>query len=140
VQDPHNWGPVCGSRCDGRACGSRAKDRAAGLNATVRKVASGLAEPFPWSPSPTLRGVCADQEAGVWVIARRGRHKATCSPPSSTVDRLGAGAEGEGLRRLTRETCDQLVRIPDVRQRGKPERFRRQRYLPVRNPRQRNRI
>lgn len=115
VQDPHNLG-ACLRVADGM--GAHAvivpKDRAAGLNATVRKVASGAAETVPFVAVTNLARTLRElQEAGVWVVgtaseARDDLFGAKLDGPIAWV----LGAEGEGLRRLTRETCDQLVRIP----------------------------
>jgi 23S rRNA (guanosine2251-2'-O)-methyltransferase len=115
VQDPHNLG-ACLRVAD--AMGAHAvvvpKDRAAGLNATVRKVASGAAETVPLVTVTNLaRSLREIKEAGVWVVGTAGEAQgdlftAKLDGPTAWV----MGAEGEGLRRLTRETCDQLVRIP----------------------------
>lgn len=115
VQDPHNLG-ACLRVAD--AFGAHAviapKDRAAGLNATVRKVASGAAETVPFisvtNLSRTLREL---QERNVWVVGTAGEAEGDLF--SAKLDASIAwvmGAEGEGMRRLTRENCDQLVRIP----------------------------
>lgn len=115
VQDPHNLG-ACLRVAD--AMGAHAviapKDRAVGLNPTVRKVASGAAETVPFitvtNLSRTLREL---QELGVWVIGTAG--EADRDLFSMKLDGPVAwvlGAEGEGLRRLTRENCDELARIP----------------------------
>jgi 23S rRNA (guanosine2251-2'-O)-methyltransferase len=115
VQDPHNLG-ACLRVAD--AMGAHAvvvpKDRAAGLNATVRKVASGAAETVPLVTVTNLaRSLREIKEAGVWVVGTAGEAQsdlftAKLDGPTAWV----MGAEGEGMRRLTRETCDQLVRIP----------------------------
>ena len=115
VQDPHNLG-ACLRVAD--AMGAHAvvvpKDRAAGLNATVRKVASGAAETVPLVTVTNLaRSLREIKEAGIWVVGAAGEAQsdlftAKLDGPIAWV----LGAEGEGLRRLTRETCDQLVRIP----------------------------
>ncbi|MBU1690846.1 MAG: 23S rRNA (guanosine(2251)-2'-O)-methyltransferase RlmB [Gammaproteobacteria bacterium] len=115
VQDPHNLG-ACLRVAD--AMGAHAvvvpKDRAAGLNATVRKVASGAAETVPFVTVTNLsRSLREIKEAGVWVVGAAGEAEtdlfsAKLEGPTAWV----LGAEGEGLRRLTRETCDQLIRIP----------------------------
>jgi len=115
VQDPHNLG-ACLRVAD--AMGAHAvvvpKDRAAGLNATVRKVASGAAETVPFVTVTNLaRSLREIKEAGVWVVGAAGEAQvdlfsAKLEGPTAWV----LGAEGEGLRRLTRETCDQLIRIP----------------------------
>lgn len=115
VQDPHNLG-ACLRVAD--AMGAHAvvvpKDRAAGLNATVRKVASGAAETVPLVTVTNLaRSLREIKEAGVWVVGAAGEAQSDLF--STRLDGPTAwvlGAEGEGLRRLTRETCDQLVRIP----------------------------
>lgn len=117
VQDPHNLG-ACLRTAD--AAGVHAviapKDRAAGLTPTVRKVASGAAEALPvyfvTNLARTLRGL---QEQGVWIVGTSDR---------GTVDLFDAdlrgplalvlGAEGSGLRRLTGELCDVLLRIPMI--------------------------
>ena len=115
VQDPHNLGACLRSAA---AAGVQAliapTDRAAGLTATVRKVASVAAEIVPFvsvtNLARTLRGL---QEQGVWIVGAAGEADATLyevdfTPPTAIV----LGAEEKGLRRLTREVCDRLARIP----------------------------
>jgi 23S rRNA (guanosine2251-2'-O)-methyltransferase len=115
VQDPHNLG-ACLRTAD--AAGVTAvivpRDRAAGLSPTVRKVASGAAETVPLiqvtNLARTLRWL---KERSVWVVGTDGEadqsvYQASMTGPLAIV----LGAEGSGLRRLTRETCDALVRIP----------------------------
>lgn len=115
VTDPHNLG-ACLRVAD--AVGAQAviapKDRAAGLNATAIKVASGAADTVPYVTVTNLaRSLREMQEAGVWTIGAAGEAEKSIY----SIDQKGAvawvlGAEGEGLRRLTRETCDELARIP----------------------------
>ncbi len=115
VQDPHNLG-ACLRVAD--AMGAHGviapKDRAVGLTATVRKVASGAAETVPFIAVTNLaRTLRQLKDAGVWVVGATGEAEADLfgvrlNGPLAWV----LGAEGEGLRRLTRETCDELVRIP----------------------------
>lgn len=115
VTDPHNLG-ACLRVAD--AMGAHAvlapKDRAVGLNATVRKVASGAAESVPFITVTNLARTLRElQEKGIWVVGAAGEaqielFQAKLSGPIAWV----MGAEGEGLRRLTRETCDELVKIP----------------------------
>jgi 23S rRNA (guanosine2251-2'-O)-methyltransferase len=90
------------------------KDRAAGLSATVRKVASGAAESVPLiqvtNLARTLRWL---KEREVWIVgtddqAEHSLYGAKLTGPLAIV----LGAEGTGLRRLTRESCDALVSIP----------------------------
>jgi 23S rRNA (guanosine2251-2'-O)-methyltransferase len=115
VQDPHNLG-ACLRVAD--AMGAHAviapKDRAVGLNPTVRKVASGAAETVPFITVTNLARTLRElQELGVWVIGTAG--EADRDLFSMKLDGPVAwvlGAEGEGLRRLTRENCDELARIP----------------------------
>ncbi len=115
IQDPHNLG-ACLRVAD--AAGAHAviapKDKAVGLNATAVKVASGAADTVPYITVTNLaRALREMQEAGVWVLGAAGEAEKSIY----TVDQKGSiawvlGAEGDGLRRLTRETCDELVRIP----------------------------
>ena len=115
VQDPHNLG-ACLRVAD--AAGAHAviapKDRAVGLTQTAVKVASGAAETVPYITVTNLaRSLRELKERGIWVVG---------TDAQAPDDLYGArwpiacawvlGAEGEGLRRLTRETCDQLVNIP----------------------------
>jgi len=115
VQDPHNLG-ACLRSAD--AAGVQAviapRDRAVGLTPVVRKVASGAAESLPFiqvtNLSRTLRWL---QEQGVWVVGAAGEtdaelYSSDLRGPLAIV----MGAEEKGLRRLTREVCDQLVSIP----------------------------
>lgn len=115
VEDPHNLG-ACLRVAD--AMGVHAviapKDRAAGLNATVRKVACGAAETVPFIAVTNLARTLRElKDAGVMVVGT------TMDAPSSLLNTsltgpiaLVLGAEGDGLRRLTVETCDALVTIP----------------------------
>ena len=115
VQDPHNLG-ACLRTAD--AVGVHAviapKDRAATLNATVRKVASGAAETVPFIAVTNLaRTLRSLQERNIWLVGAAGEtessiYDANLKGPLAIV----MGAEGKGLRRLTREACDLLVKIP----------------------------
>lgn len=115
VKDPHNLG-ACLRVAD--AFGVHAviapKDRAVGLSATVHKVASGAAETVPFFAVTNLaRTMRVLREAGIWLVGATADAAHTLD--SITLNRPIAwvlGAEGEGMRRLTRETCDQLVSIP----------------------------
>jgi 23S rRNA (guanosine2251-2'-O)-methyltransferase len=90
------------------------RDRAAGITPAVSKVASGAAEATPYLMVTNLaRTLAAIKEKNVWVIGADERAAQTlfeADLPESIAWVLGA--EGEGMRRLTRESCDLLVRIP----------------------------
>lgn len=115
VTDPHNLG-ACLRVAD--AMGVHAviapKDRAVGITAAVSKVASGAAETVPYLAVTNLaRAMRELKERGVWIIGADERadedlHGARLEGPLAWT----LGAEGEGMRRLTREHCDSLVRIP----------------------------
>lgn len=115
VQDPHNLG-ACLRVAD--AAGAHAvvapKDRAVGLNATAVKVACGAADAVPYVTVTNLvRALREMQERGIWTVgADAGADKDIYSVDLKAPLALVLGAEGSGLRRLTRETCDALVRIP----------------------------
>jgi len=115
VQDPHNLG-ACLRVAD--AMGVHAviapKDRAVGLNATVHKVASGAAESVPFIVVTNLARVLRDlKNKGIWVVGATESGATTLFEARlSGALALVLGAEGEGLRRLTRETCDELIAIP----------------------------
>jgi 23S rRNA (guanosine2251-2'-O)-methyltransferase len=115
VTDPHNLGACLRSA---EAFGAQAliapRDNAAPLNATARKVASGAAELVPVvSVANLARTMRRLQEAGIWIVGAAGE----AGQRIWSVDLRGPvaiamGAEGRGLRRLTREHCDFLVSIP----------------------------
>jgi 23S rRNA (guanosine2251-2'-O)-methyltransferase len=115
VTDPHNLG-ACLRTAD--AAGAHAvvvpKDRAAGVDGVVRKVAAGAAEFVPVATVTNLaRALERLKERRVWVVGTDGEaeltlYQADLNRPLALV----LGAEGAGMRRLTRETCDFLVRIP----------------------------
>jgi len=115
VTDPHNLG-ACLRVAD--AAGAHAviapKDRSAGLSPTVTKVAAGAAESMPLVAVTNLaRTLDALKERGVWVIGTA--HDADDDLYAAELPDAVAwvlGAEGEGLRRLTRERCDRVLRIP----------------------------
>jgi 23S rRNA (guanosine2251-2'-O)-methyltransferase len=115
VTDPHNLG-ACLRTAD--AAGAHAvvipKDRAAAVDGVVRKVAAGAAEFVPVASVTNLaRTLDMLKERGIWVVGTDGEapqtlYEADLKRPLALV----LGAEGSGMRRLTRERCDFLVRIP----------------------------
>ena len=115
ITDPHNLG-ACLRVADG--AGAHAviapKDRAVGLNATAAKVASGAAETVPYITVTNLARTLRDlkerdiQLTGTTEDAEKGLYEADFRGGSALV----MGSEGEGMRRLTRDTCDLLVSVP----------------------------
>jgi len=115
IHDPHNLG-ACLRVAD--AFGVHAviapKDRAVGLTATVHKVASGAADAVPYVSVTNLARTLRElKQRGITLVgaaadAESDLNSATLDGPVAWV----LGAEGTGMRRLTRETCDQLVSIP----------------------------
>jgi 23S rRNA (guanosine2251-2'-O)-methyltransferase len=115
VTDPHNLG-ACLRVADG--AGAQAviapKDHAAGINATVAKVASGAAETVPYFMVTNLARTLGElKERNIWCIgtsddAPKTIYQVDLTGPVALV----LGAEGHGMRQLTRKTCDELVRIP----------------------------
>ncbi|MCG2593675.1 23S rRNA (guanosine(2251)-2'-O)-methyltransferase RlmB [Ramlibacter sp. XY19] len=115
VTDPHNLG-ACLRVADG--AGAHAviapKDHAVGINATVAKVASGAAETVPYFMVTNLARTLGElKERNIWCLglsdeADQTLYQADLKAPTALV----MGAEGTGLRQLTRKTCDALVSIP----------------------------
>lgn len=115
VTDPHNLG-ACLRVADG--AGAHAviapKDHAVGVNATVAKVASGAAETVPYFMVTNLARTLGElKERNIWVIgtaddAPQTLYQADLKVPLALV----LGAEGDGMRQLTRKTCDALVSLP----------------------------
>ena len=115
VTDPHNLG-ACMRVADG--AGAHAviapKDHAVGLNATVAKVASGAAETVPYFMVTNLARTLGElKERNIWCIgasddAPKTLYQVDLKGPVALV----LGAEGPGMRQLTRKTCDELVSIP----------------------------
>ena len=115
IQDPHNLG-ACLRVAD--AAGVSAviapKDRAVGITSVVSKVASGAAETVPFFAVTNLARTLRElKERSIWIVGTDADAKDdlyTADYPEAVAWVLGA--EGEGMRRLTREHCDFLVRIP----------------------------
>lgn len=115
VTDPHNLGACLRTA---EAAGVQAviapKDNSASINPTVRKVASGAAELLPYIPVTNLaRTLKSLRERGIWLVGTTGDtdksiYETDLKGPIGVV----MGAEGEGMRRLTRESCDFLASIP----------------------------
>jgi 23S rRNA (guanosine2251-2'-O)-methyltransferase len=115
ITDPHNLG-ACLRTAD--AAGVHAviapKDKAVGINATVSKVACGAAETVPFYQVTNLaRAMKELQDRGIWLYGTAGEasesvYKTDLKGPIA----IAMGAEGKGLRRLTRESCDHLINVP----------------------------
>jgi 23S rRNA (guanosine2251-2'-O)-methyltransferase len=115
IQDPHNLG-ACLRSAD--AAGVHAvvvpRDNSAPITPVVRKVASGAAESLPlFRVTNLVRALEAMKAAGIWLVGAAGEadrdlYDIDLKGPVALV----LGAEGAGLRRLTRDTCDFLARIP----------------------------
>lgn len=115
VTDPHNLG-ACLRNADGAGVDAVIvpKDKSAGLTATARKVACGAAEVVPLIQVTNLARTLKElQNQGVWIIGTAGETDKTLYDVSLTGPiALVMGAEGKGMRRLTKETCDELVKLP----------------------------
>jgi len=115
VTDPHNLG-ACIRTAD--AAGVHLviapKDKSAPLNATAAKVACGAAEVVPYVQVTNLARTMKDlQERGVWIIGTAGEAESSVYQQDLKGPlALVMGAEGVGMRRLTREHCDGLINIP----------------------------
>lgn len=115
VQDPHNLG-ACLRTAD--AAGVHAvivpRDRASGLTPVVRKVAAGAAESVPFVQVTNLaRTLRQLKEQGVWIVGTE--EEAECELYAVDLDlplAVVMGAEGRGMRRLTRDCCDFTLRLP----------------------------
>jgi 23S rRNA (guanosine2251-2'-O)-methyltransferase len=115
VQDPHNLG-ACMRTAE--AAGAHAviapKDRASAITATALKVSSGAAERLPFVQVTNLARVLRElKDQGVWLVGTSGDSQETLfdadlKGPLAII----LGAEGRGIRRLTREHCDQVIYIP----------------------------
>jgi len=115
VTDPHNLG-ACLRVADGAGVHAviAPKDHAVGVNATVAKVASGAPETVPYFMVTNLARTLNElKERNIWCIgtsedAPKTLYEVDLQGPVALV----LGAEGEGIRQLTRKTCDELVRLP----------------------------
>jgi 23S rRNA (guanosine2251-2'-O)-methyltransferase len=115
VQDPHNLGACLRTaEAAGVDVVVAPKDRASGLTATAIKISSGSAERVPFAQITNLsRFMKALQDRGIWLVGTSGEsatnlYEVDLSGPVAVV----LGAEGKGIRRLTRENCDQVMYIP----------------------------
>lgn len=115
VQDPHNLGAcIRSAAASGATAVAMPRDRAAGLTAAARRAAAGASELVPiFEVANLARAIAALRETGVWCTGLAG------DAPSALYDidfsvptALVAGGEADGLRRLTRQRCDALARIP----------------------------
>lgn len=115
VTDPHNLG-ACLRSADAAGVGLviAPKDKSVGLTATARKVACGAAESIPFVQVTNLaRTLKQLQDEGLWLVGLAGEaeqsvYEVDLSGPIALV----MGAEGSGMRRLTREHCDYLAKLP----------------------------
>lgn len=115
VTDPHNLG-ACLRVADGAGVHAviAPKDHAAGINATVAKVASGAADTVPYFMVTNLARTLAElKERNIWCVgtaddAPKTLYETQLTGPLALV----MGAEGKGMRLLTRKSCDQLLNIP----------------------------
>lgn len=115
VQDPHNLGACLRSADATGVLGVVVpRDQSVGLTPTVCKVASGAAETVPLFRVTNLARTLRElKDAGLWLVGAAGEAEQSVYDVDLTVPvALIMGAEGKGLRRLTREHCDFLVRLP----------------------------
>lgn len=115
ITDPHNLG-ACFRVADATGVSGiiAPKDRSVGINSTVEKVASGAVETVPFFTVTNLaRTIEQIKDAGIWVYGTEAEAE-TLLPNADLTGPVAwvFGAEGDGMRRLTRENCDVLVSIP----------------------------
>ncbi|VUZ28393.1 23S rRNA (guanosine-2'-O-)-methyltransferase RlmB [uncultured Comamonas sp.] len=115
VTDPHNLG-ACLRVADGAGVHAviAPKDHAAGISATVAKVASGASETVPYFMVTNLARTLNElKERNIWIIGTSGDAPQSLFAADFTGPvALVLGAEGDGMRQLTRKTCDSLIHIP----------------------------
>ena len=115
ITDPHNLG-ACLRVADGAGVHAviAPKDHAVGINATVAKVASGAAETVPYLMVTNLARTLGElKERNIWCIGTSGdAPKSVYQMDFRVPTALVLGAEGAGMRQLTRKSCDELVHIP----------------------------
>lgn len=115
ITDPHNLG-ACLRTADaaGALAVLSAKDKSVGITPVVSKVACGAAETVPFVQVTNLvRSLKKLQQLGVWVIGTSGDAKQSIYQAKLTgAIALVMGSEGKGMRRLTTDTCDELIKIP----------------------------
>lgn len=115
VQDPHNLG-ACLRSADGAGVHAVIvpRDKAVGITSVVSKVASGAAETMPFFQVTNLARTLRElQQRGIWITGLDERGESTVFEANfSGPMALVMGAEGKGLRRLTREHCDYVISIP----------------------------
>jgi 23S rRNA (guanosine2251-2'-O)-methyltransferase len=115
IQDPHNLG-ACLRSANGAGVHAviTPKDRSVSITEVVRRVACGAAEKTPLVQVTNLARTMKElQQKGVWIVgtnlsATRSVFDSKLTGPLALV----VGSEGEGIRRLTSDTCDELIRIP----------------------------
>ena len=115
VQDPHNLGAILRT-ADGAGVAAviAPRDKSTGITETVLRVSVGAAEKVPFIQVTNLARTLRDmQQAGIWLVGTsdkgdRSLYATDLRGPIAII----MGAEGDGMRRLTEETCDFLVRIP----------------------------
>ena len=115
VQDPHNLGAILRT-ADGAGVTAvvAPKDKSAGITETVRRLSVGAADSVPFFRVTNLsRTMKKLQEAGVWLVGTSDAGEGSLYEVNMTGPMgIVIGAEGEGMRRLTEENCDFLVKIP----------------------------
>jgi len=115
IEDPHNFGAIARSAAAFGAHGIlHAKDRSAPLSAAASKAATGAFEHIDMVRATNLARALAElKEAGFWVVGLEADgDKLIWEAPFGGRVALVIGSEGKGMRRLVREACDHLVRIP----------------------------
>jgi 23S rRNA (guanosine2251-2'-O)-methyltransferase len=115
IQDPHNFGACLRTADTAGVQGViLTRDQSVGITPVVAKVASGAAETMPvYRVTNLARALTWLKESGIWVVGAAGEAGRTVFETDLTVPlALVMGAEGKGMRRLTRESCDVLVSIP----------------------------
>jgi len=115
VQDPHNLGAILRT-ADGAGvdCVIAPRDKSASITDTVRRISVGAAESVPFIQVTNLsRTMKKLQEEGIWLVGTSDATENTLYENKLTGP-LGIvmGAEGSGMRRLTEESCDFLIKIP----------------------------
>lgn len=117
LQDPHNLG-ACVRSADGVGVDAVIipKDKSVGVTPVVAKVASGALNNVPLIQVTNLARTMEQlKKAGIWIVGMDGKGDQTLYQVDLTLPvAIALGAEGSGLRRLTKEKCDFLVKLPMI--------------------------